>query len=149
MTNIVQLDNTRDSFKIYSIYFQIYVPISYRYYLFFILLSFTYIPVSIYGGEIKADLIKDKVSKASSSNEDEQVSSNLTSTIHLCLALLLISSRHWENFLDRDFGLFDGERFKVDMRIGRCKTYIFVSVYKVNINCIMLICKLNTYEVYC
>ena len=113
------------------------------------LLSITYIPVSIYGGEIKADLIKDTVSKSSLSNEDEQVFSNLTSTIHLCLALLLISSRHWENFLDRDFGLFDGERFKVDMRIGRCKTYIFVSVYKVNINCIMLICKLNIYVVYC
>lgn len=41
--------------------------------------------------------------------------------------------RYWENYIDRDIGAIPIQSFKATLRIGRCKTYIFASVWKIGL----------------
>lgn len=50
--------------------------------------------------------------------------------VELAASLVLISVRYWENFIDRDIGAIPLLGFKQTMRLGRCKTYIFASLWK-------------------
>lgn len=50
--------------------------------------------------------------------------------VELAASLVLISVRYWENFVDRDLGAIPLMGFKQTMRLGRCKTYIFASLWK-------------------
>lgn len=50
--------------------------------------------------------------------------------VELAASLVLISVRYWENFVDRDIGAIPLMGFKQTMRLGRCKTYIFASLWK-------------------
>jgi len=50
--------------------------------------------------------------------------------LELCVSLVLISLRYWENFIDRDIGTLAVQNFKQTLRLGRCKMYIFASIWK-------------------
>ena len=47
--------------------------------------------------------------------------------------MTLISFRYWENFVDRDIGAIPIQAFKTSLRLGRCKTYIFASLWKIGL----------------
>ena len=51
--------------------------------------------------------------------------------LELCASVVLISLRYWENFIDRDIGTIAVQNFKQTLRLGRCKMYIFASVWKI------------------
>jgi len=51
--------------------------------------------------------------------------------LELCASVLLISMRYWENFIDRDIGTLSVQNFKQTLRLGRCKMYIFASIWKI------------------
>jgi len=51
--------------------------------------------------------------------------------LELCASAVLISLRYWENFIDRDIGTIAVQNFKQTLRIGRCKMYIFASIWKI------------------
>ena len=50
------------------------------------------------------------------------------------VAMALISFRYWENFIDCDIGVLNIQNFKHTLRIGRCKTYIFASLWKIGLS---------------
>lgn len=51
--------------------------------------------------------------------------------LELCASIILISLRYWENFIDRDIGSLAVQSFKQTLRLGRCKMYIFASIWKI------------------
>jgi len=51
--------------------------------------------------------------------------------LELCASIVLISLRYWENFIDRDVGTLAIQNFKQTLRLGRCKMYIFASIWKI------------------
>ena len=51
--------------------------------------------------------------------------------LELCASVTLISLRYWENFIDRDIGTLAVQNFKQTLRLGRCKMYIFASIWKI------------------
>ena len=51
----------------------------------------------------------------------------------LASSLILISLRYWENYIDRDICSFQIQTIKNNLRIGRCKTYIFASLWKIGL----------------
>ena len=51
--------------------------------------------------------------------------------LELCASVVLISLRYWENFVDRDIGTLAVQNFKQTLRLGRCKMYIFASIWKI------------------
>jgi len=51
--------------------------------------------------------------------------------LELCASVVLISLRYWENFIDRDIGTLAVQNFKQTLRLGRCKMYIFASIWKI------------------
>jgi len=51
--------------------------------------------------------------------------------LELCASVVLISLRYWENFIDRDVGTLAVQSFKQTLRLGRCKLYIFASIWKI------------------
>jgi hypothetical protein len=58
-------------------------------------------------------------------------SMNSVQLLELSASVILISVRHWENFIDRDVGAIAIQSFKQTLRVGRCKTYIFASLWKI------------------
>lgn len=56
---------------------------------------------------------------------------DLVRLLEIAASLFLISIRYWENFIDRDIGILGVQSFKQTMRLGRCKTYIFASLWKI------------------
>lgn len=46
-------------------------------------------------------------------------------------ALLLVSLRYWENFVERDIGSISLRAFRVSLQRYRCKIYIFASIWKI------------------
>ena len=44
-----------------------------------------------------------------------------------------MSLRYWENYIERDICSFKIQTIKNNMRIGRCKTYIFASLWKIGL----------------
>ena len=58
---------------------------------------------------------------------------NVLQFTELAASLVLISLRYWENFLDRDICSFHIQSFKSSLMRGRCKTYIFASVWKIGL----------------
>ena len=63
--------------------------------------------------------------------KDGRVNNNSSQLLELSASVVLISVRYWENFVDRDVGAIAIQSFKQSLRIGRCKTYIFVSLWKI------------------
>lgn len=53
--------------------------------------------------------------------------------VHVVASVSLISFRYWENFVDRDIGAIPVQSFKMSLRLGRCKTYIFASLWKIGL----------------
>ena len=53
--------------------------------------------------------------------------------VQIIASMVLISLRYWENFIDRDMGILNIQAFKSTLRVGRCKTYIFASVWKIGL----------------
>jgi len=53
--------------------------------------------------------------------------------IQTTASLVLISLRYWENFIDRDIGAVCIQSVKARLRMGRCKTYIFASLWKIGL----------------
>jgi len=51
--------------------------------------------------------------------------------LELCASVVLISLRYWENFIDRDISTLAVQNFKQTLRLGRCKMYIFASIWKI------------------
>lgn len=51
----------------------------------------------------------------------------------IAASLILISVRYWENFIDRDICSFHIQSFKASLRLGRCKTYVFASLWKIGL----------------
>ena len=51
--------------------------------------------------------------------------------IQIAASLVLVSVRYWENFIDRDIGVVCIQSLKAKLRAGRCKTYIFASLWKI------------------
>ena len=51
--------------------------------------------------------------------------------IQIAASLVLVSIRYWENFIDRDVGVVCIQSLKARLRAGRCKTYIFASLWKI------------------
>ena len=51
----------------------------------------------------------------------------------LASSLIMISVRYWENYIDRDMCSFQIQTIKNNLRIGRCKTYIFASLWKIGL----------------
>ena len=56
---------------------------------------------------------------------------DMVQLLELAASLFLISFRYWENFIDRDIGAIGVQSFKQTLRLGRCKTYIFASLWKI------------------
>lgn len=56
---------------------------------------------------------------------------DLIRLLEIAASLFLISLRYWENYIDRDVGILEVQAFKQTMRNGRCKTYIFASLWKI------------------
>ncbi|XP_013398991.1 uncharacterized protein LOC106165353 [Lingula anatina] len=48
-------------------------------------------------------------------------------------ALVLISIRYWENYIDRDIFNIPVQAFKQSIRRGRCKSYIIASLWKIGL----------------
>lgn len=55
---------------------------------------------------------------------------DLIEMVEIVSSLFLISVRYWENFIDRDICSISMQRIKQSLRLGRCKTYIFASLWK-------------------
>ena len=53
--------------------------------------------------------------------------------VQVAASLVLISLRYWENYIDRDIGSISIQSFKNSLRLGRCKTYIFASLWKMGL----------------
>ena len=53
--------------------------------------------------------------------------------VQIVASMVLISVRYWENFIDRDLGALGIQSFKATLRVGRCKTYIFASMWKIGL----------------
>ena len=51
----------------------------------------------------------------------------------MAASVILISVRHWENYIDRDICSFQIQTIKNNLRLGRCKTYIFASLWKIGL----------------
>ena len=59
---------------------------------------------------------------------------DFTTMVEAISAMVLISFRYWENFIDCDIGMIRIQNFKQTLRIGRCKTYIFASLWKIGLS---------------
>lgn len=44
-----------------------------------------------------------------------------------------MSLRYWENYIERDICSFKIQTIKNNLRVGRCKTYIFASLWKIGL----------------
>lgn len=64
---------------------------------------------------------------------DRKVIVNPVDIVQIVAAMVLISLRYWENYIDRDLGALNVQSFKATLRVGRCKTYIFASVWKIGL----------------
>lgn len=64
---------------------------------------------------------------------DKTVLSDPLDIVHVVAAVCLLSLRYWENFIDRDIGAIPIQAFKATLRVGRCKTYIFASIWKIGL----------------
>ena len=53
--------------------------------------------------------------------------------IQTAASLVLVSLRYWENFIDRDIGAVCIQSVKARLRMGRCKTYMFASLWKIGL----------------
>ena len=58
---------------------------------------------------------------------------NIVDICQYCAAVVLISLRYWENFVDRNIGVIPIQSLKTNIRLGRCKTYIFASLWKIGL----------------
>ena len=58
---------------------------------------------------------------------------DLVQMVQLVSSLVLISMRYWENFIDRDIGSIPIQSLKESLRVSRCKTYIFASLWKISL----------------
>ena len=67
------------------------------------------------------------------STRDRTVLTTAVDLLQIAAAVLLISLRYWENFVDRDIGAISITSFKINLRLGRCKTYIFASLWKIGL----------------
>lgn len=67
------------------------------------------------------------------STRDRSVVDNAVDLMQIAASLVLISVRYWENFVDRDIGAINIQSFKINLRLGRCKTYIFASLWKIGL----------------
>ncbi|CAH1788341.1 unnamed protein product [Owenia fusiformis] len=64
---------------------------------------------------------------------DKNTVSGIIEIIQIPASGVLISLRYWENFVDRDFAFIPIQAIKRNIRRGRCKTYVFASMWKIGL----------------